>query len=103
MSRGDDPSGLALRMDRGDKYECRISDITGRGKEALGVNIEITQGESDGVEEAESPTPTTGPSSYRLPPHGPQVDRENSRLGWAVLIFLIVALVLAARGCGSTP
>ena len=103
VSRGDDPSGLALRMDRGDKYECRISDLTGRRKETLGVNIEITQAEFDGVEEAEIPTPTPGPSSYRLRPHGPQVDRENSRLGWAVLIFLIVALVLAARGCGSTP
>ena len=103
VSRGDDPSGLALRMDRGDKYECRISNLTGRGKEALGVNIEITQAESDGAVETEIPAPRIERTSYRLPPHGPRVDRENTVLGWAVLIFLIVALVLAAMGCGPGP
>jgi hypothetical protein len=103
VSRGDDPSGLALRMDRGDKYQCRISNLTGRGKEALGVNIEIAQGEFDGAEETEITTPSTGRGSYRLPPNGPHVNRENFLLGWAVLIFMIVALALAARGCGPNP
>jgi hypothetical protein len=43
VSRGDDPSGLALRMDRGDKYQCRIKDLTGGGEQNLGVNIEIAE------------------------------------------------------------
>lgn len=41
VSRGRDSSGLAYRMDRGDKYECRISALTGGGRMSLGVNIEI--------------------------------------------------------------
>jgi hypothetical protein len=42
VSRGGDSSGLASRMDRGEKYECNISDLTGGGGKTLGVNIEIT-------------------------------------------------------------
>ncbi len=45
VSRGDDPSGLAVRMDRGDTYHCRISGLTGGGDLSLGVNIEITDRE----------------------------------------------------------
>lgn len=41
VSRGGDSSGLAHGMDRGDKYQCRISALTGEGTGVLGVNIEI--------------------------------------------------------------
>ena len=47
VSRGGDSSGLAVRMDRGDKYQCRISALTGGGTRTLGVNIEITEGKFD--------------------------------------------------------
>jgi hypothetical protein len=40
VSRFGDPSGLSSGMDRGDKYECRIKDLTGGGM-SLGINIEI--------------------------------------------------------------
>lgn len=46
VSRFGDSSGLAFRMDRGEKYQCRIKNITGGGsRETIGVNIEITEGE----------------------------------------------------------
>ena len=41
VSRGEDSSGLAYQMDRGDRYECRLKDITGGGPgKSLGVNID---------------------------------------------------------------
>lgn len=43
VSRDGDPSGLTSRMDRGDKYHCRISSLTGGRGKSLGVNIEITE------------------------------------------------------------
>jgi hypothetical protein len=46
VSRGGDPSGLAFQMDRGDKFQCRIKDLTGGGEGmSLGVNIEVLRGE----------------------------------------------------------
>jgi len=50
VSRGGDSSGLADRMDRGDKYQCRISSLTGAGTDTLGVNIEITDQKPTSVE-----------------------------------------------------
>ena len=44
IAREGDRSGIAYRMDRGDKYLCRISDITGGGAGlSYGVNIEIRE------------------------------------------------------------
>ena len=37
VSRGGDSSGLASRMDRGDKYECRVSGLTGGSDKNLGL------------------------------------------------------------------
>jgi len=45
VSRGGDPSGLAFQMDRGDKFQCRIKDLTGGDAYNLGVNIEVLEGE----------------------------------------------------------
>jgi hypothetical protein len=50
VSRNGDSSGLAVRMDRGETYQCRISDLTGGSGKTLGVNIEITEGEFDAAE-----------------------------------------------------
>jgi hypothetical protein len=83
VSRGDDPSGLAFRMDRGDTYRCRISSLTGGGGRSLGVNIEITEGECDTL----LPAPTI--------PAPPGV----APLGWwlfaAVAVLLLVVAVIA--------
>ena len=35
VSRGGDSSGLAFRMDRGEKYQCRIGSLTGGGEKSL--------------------------------------------------------------------
>ena len=43
VSRAGHPSGLAYRMDRGSRYECKIKDKTGGEEKWLGVNIEITE------------------------------------------------------------
>jgi hypothetical protein len=46
VSRGGDSSGLAIQMDRGSEYHCRIKNITGGGPgQSMGANIEITEGE----------------------------------------------------------
>jgi len=100
VSRGDHPSGLAFHMDHGCKYQCRISALTGQGRENLGVNIEITDGEFDSVYGVDISASLPHDGQIRHWNSGPQVDKENSALGWAVLIFLIIALVLVARGCG---
>ncbi len=100
VSRGDDPSGLAFRMDHGCKYQCRISALTGQGRESLGVNIEITDGDFESVPGIDISASLPHDGQIRHWTTGPQVARENSALGWAALLFLIVALVLAARGCG---
>jgi HIRAN domain-containing protein len=83
VSRGGDPSGLAFRMDRGDKYGCRIKDLTGGGWHNLGVNIEVTEGEEfDWVPPtAKAPAPS---------------KEGHSALGWfvaAAVLLLILALV----------
>ena len=86
VSRGDDPSGLALRMDRGDEYKCRIKDLTGGGGWNLGVNIEVTEGEEfDSVlSTAKTPAPLS-------------VAPVHNNLGWllaaAAALLLVVALI----------
>lgn len=84
VSRGDEPSGLAHRMDRGDKYNCRIKDLTGGGLRNLGVNIEITEcEESDWVPSAEkAPAPL---SEVPLP----------RNLGWLLVAAAVLVLILA--------
>jgi len=44
VSRGGDSSGLAFRMDQGEKFQCRIKNLTGGGEKTRGVNIEISKG-----------------------------------------------------------
>ncbi len=48
VSRVGDASGLAVQIDRGSKFHCRISALTGGRGENLGVNIEVTYGEGSG-------------------------------------------------------
>jgi len=44
VSHGGDLSGLAFKMDRGQKYQCRIRDLTAEPKN-LGVKIKVTERE----------------------------------------------------------
>ena len=85
VSRGDDPSGLASRMDRGGKYGCRIKDLTGGGLRNLGVNIEVTEGEEFDWAQPTENAPT--PSHEGLSPVA---------LGWfiaAAVLLAVLALV----------
>lgn len=88
VSRGGDSSGLAYRMDRGDEYQCRISDLTGGGSKSLGVNIEITDAEE--VQRAE-------------PPALPKVARVEPVPGkfgiWVVvgIVLLILVVIIAVQ------
>ena len=82
VSRGGDSSGLASRMDRGEKYRCRISDLTGGGGKNLGVNIEIT-------ETADFEAPET--AAVKSAPHA------RGNLAWLLVIgavLLIVGLIV---------
>jgi hypothetical protein len=93
VSRSDDPSGLALRMDRGDRFQCRIKDLTGGGEgRSLGVNIEVTECEFDDV-----PPRDTTPMSVRQNPFEAEPSASRS-LGWlvfaaAAVLFLIFVLI----------
>lgn len=85
VSRGDDASGLALRMDRGEHYKCRIKDLTGGNGHTLGVNIEVAEGE-----ELNSVLST----EKRPGPLTPEPHHNN--LGWlfaAAVLLLILALI----------
>jgi len=81
VSRGDDPSGLASQMDRGDQFQCRISDLTGGDGLTLGVNIEITAGE--GLDDIEA-----SPTQSRY------VEKSDPDTPW-FLIFAVFVVVLA--------
>jgi HIRAN domain-containing protein len=86
VSRGGDSSGLASRIDRGEKYGCRISDLTGGGEKTLGVNIEITD-----TEDFEAPEMAAVTSA----PH------VGGNLSWVFVIgtlLLVAALIAIARG-----
>lgn len=92
VSRGGDSSGLASRMDRGEKYGCRISDLTGAGEKALGVNIEITEINEEIRVTEPTPSPNTTPIL--------SLESTGGTHGWLwitgalaiVVILLIVAL-----------
>lgn len=85
VSRGGDSSGLASRMDRGEKYLCRISDLTGGGGKTRGVNIEITDAEAFETSETAALT-------------GAQRARGNLScllvIGIFVLVVILIAIVL---------
>jgi len=87
VSRGGDSSGLAFQMDRGDRYQCRISALTGGGGRSLGVNIEIKEGEQFNrvLSTAKTPAPLSVPPAHSI-------------LGWlvaaAALLLLVVALIM---------
>jgi hypothetical protein len=89
VSRGGDPSGLAFRMDRGDKYQCRIKNLTGGDGYNLGVNIEVLAGEEfDDVpsipllQDAETPSASGVESAY-----------SNLRWLLPVAVLLVVVVV----------
>jgi hypothetical protein len=82
VSRSGDSSGLAFRMDRGETYQCRISDLTGGNGKTLGVNIQITEGE----EAAE----TSG-----NPDVAPLVPVQSNFGWWLVAAFVVLLVVVA--------
>jgi hypothetical protein len=82
VSRGGG-GGLADRMDRGSQYQCRISDITGGDGRALGVNIEITEGEGFADVFPEEKT------SASL-----NVEPAHSNLGWLLVVAVVVLFVV---------
>lgn len=86
VSRGWDSSGMAVRMDRGVRYLCRISKITGGGDLNLGVNIEITD---NGRFDTPLPLVTsTDTNEFR---------RLNGFILVAFLTLIIVAIFLLLR------
>jgi hypothetical protein len=87
VSRNGDPSGLAFHMDRGDKYQCRISALTGGHGNTLGVNVEITEG--DEFHDA-LPTATTPAPLIAVPVH----SNFGCLFAAAVVLLLVVALIL---------
>lgn len=92
VSRAGDPSGLAYRMDRGSKYECKIKDKTGGGEKWLGVNIEITE-----TTEKESYEELVQRRLRELKNEGHQSEvtsGKRSTLAW--LIAGVVAVLLLA-------
>jgi hypothetical protein len=86
VSRGGDSSGLAYRMDRGEKYECRISDLTGGGRKTLGVNIEIKEADEE-ADVAESATMSNMPPIANLEPAG-------GNYVWLWLVGALAAIVI---------
>ena len=87
VSRDDDPSGLAAQMDRGEKYGCRIKDVTGGGEGmSLGVNIEIMYGGDEQFPDISLTFPL-GQQSRDVPP-------PSSRLGW-LIVFVALVIILA--------
>jgi hypothetical protein len=89
VSRGGDSSGLASRMDRGEKYQCRIGSLTGGGRKTLGVNIEITEAEE--FEMAETP------ALANVAPVAP----VHNYLGWwlaAAVVLLVVFFIVTHQG-----
>jgi hypothetical protein len=89
VSRGGNSSGLAYRMDQGDKYQCRIGSLTGGGEKNLGVNIEITEAEE--FETAETPALS---NVARVAP-------IHNYLGWwltAAVVLLVVVFIVTHQG-----
>jgi hypothetical protein len=87
VSRGGDSSGLAFRIDRGEKYSCSISDLTGGDGKTPGVNIEITDAKDFEALETEAVT---------------SLPRSGGNPSWvlvigAVLLIMLALLVVALR------
>lgn len=92
VSRSGDSSGLAFHMDRGDKYQCRISDLTGGGGKKLGVNIEITEGEEFGTRE-------TSALSNVAPVYNNVVPVHNDLMWWLAAAVVLVLVVIVTHNC----
>ena len=89
VSRGGDSSGLAYRMDQGEKYQCRISDLTGGGTKSRGVNIEITEGDEFEVLQTSVPSKVVPVAPF------------HSSVGWwivAATVLVILVLIVMHQG-----
>jgi hypothetical protein len=97
VSRAGHSSGLAFRMDRGDQYHCRIKNITGGGPgKSLGVNIEITDADSDDVPQVhESKAEPDTPGVMTLPTMVQALTTVQRPLLW-VLAAIIIGCILWA-------
>lgn len=86
VSRGGSSSGLAFQMDRGDKFQCRISSLTGGGfGESRGVNIEIAEGEAFG--DAPPRSSEYGAASATSYSKAPTVEPA---LAWTVVVIIVI-------------
>jgi hypothetical protein len=96
---------MARLLDVGKPYVARCTKILGgRMGPAPVVDVHIYGKEATVhglrfASEWKGPTPNSEPTNYRLAPYGPQVDKENRLIGWAMLIILCAALLFATRGC----
>jgi hypothetical protein len=90
VSRGRDPSGLSDRMDDGEEYQCRISDITGGGPGlSYGVNLEIGNGDFES-----DIWPHSNSSSYSPQPY-PGWNSAGIWLAFLAAIILAAAFAIA--------
>lgn len=81
VAREGDKSGLAYQLDRGDKYQCRIKELTGGGTgQSRGVNIEIVEG--DDFDSALPAAAQAGPS--------------DTGYEWLFLVGITAAIVVIA-------
>jgi hypothetical protein len=93
VSRAGDQSGLSFRMDRGDKYQCRIVQITGGGAGMrFGVNIEITECNDDAL--SSKPKPSTPVHHRNLFEETPSRDFGWFFLVAAAVIVLIILVII---------
>ena len=99
VSRHGDRSGLSYGMDQGNKYLCRVKEVTGGFGRTLGVNIEITNGPA--FEEI-SLSKSTPHSSCASPPRiKVSPSRAPSNYSWLIVTGIVVfvfIIVLIARG-----
>jgi hypothetical protein len=104
VTRAGDPSGLADRMDSGDRYTCRIGSLTGGSGATRDVNIEITAS----AKEESSANPISTPDAFptttrRRSAFSDAIDsatpvrwqpgraREQSPLGCTAIIIVAIA------------
>jgi hypothetical protein len=69
-------------MDRGYRFKCRISDLTGGGAKTRGVNIEITEGE-------DFETPERSQSNVL-----PVTPAHSSLVWWIAVAVVLMILIL---------
>lgn len=91
VSRSGDSGGLSAQMDRGNRFQCRIKDLTGGwGGRSLGVNIEIT-------EDLDFASPEIAPLRKEAPTYRVIRNRAShpSWLLWcaAVAVLIIIGLI----------